>query len=60
MLDKKTQTKVKKLCSGENLKINDDIYGLAYYGFIYFREKNNETEIIIPYELRYVVEKLFM
>ncbi len=56
MIDNKTKLKIKKICRGEEIKINEDIISLAYFGFIYFREKNNEIEIILPYELVDIIE----
>lgn len=60
MMKKSGQEKIKKLCQGKQIKIDYDIISLAYFGFVYFREKNSEIEIIFPYDLGYFVEDFFM
>lgn len=60
MMNKSSQEKIKRLCQGKKLKIDYDIIDLAYFGFVYFREKNNEIEIIFPYDLGYFVEAFLL
>lgn len=48
------------LLNGKKVKIDYEILYLAEFGFVYFKNINNEIKVVMPYELKHIVEDLFL
>lgn len=60
MMSNKDRKMFIELLTGKKIKINYELLCLSEYGFVYFKNVNDQIEIIVPYDIAFIVEDLFL